>query len=890
MIKRLIIFLLVGLSCGLVFGQVDEGGDELWTAQEIRLVDRPGEIVAILPNGMTAIVRENHTAPVAAVRLHVRAGSIYEQEHLGAGMSHLFEHLLAGGETRDRSEEESRQLIEQIGARFNAYTSKAQTCYFLTVPAEHVGQALNLVAGWVTRPTFPQDAFEREWGVVQRELEMGASDPDRYLWKLFDEVRYHVHPGRYPVIGHQAIVQQLTREDILAYYDRMYVPDNCVVAVVGHINAEAMLEQIKREFSDFTRRGRSEAVLPIEPPITSPRRVVQVFEAMEGPAEMVIGFPSFSLQHEDLYALDTLANIMGGGRSSRLYRRLVEGEDQLALSVWAGNYTPDWAEGTFEIQCTVMPDKVEATETAVWEIINDIAENGVTEEELARAKQRLAGDHIRSHQTAEQQADTMARDYLATGDAHFSDHYIENMQEVTRDEVQEMARQYLRAERQITVVLTPVALPRAAEEAAAQTSDSPIRRIVLENGLRVLLRRNTSVPLVNMQFYVLGGLLDETDENNGLTNLMVHLSTRGTEDMNAQEIAQYFDSIGGALSAGCGNNTFFYTSEVLSGDFAEAFGVYSEVILSPTFPENELEMLREQILAGIAQISNSWGAAGDRYFREHFFTRSPYHRLRYGTAEAVGAIERDDILAFHSEHLVGSRAVLTIFGDIDLEATEALVRDTFQYMARGEAFDTQRFAVDLPNEEPRLFVSETPKEGAVLHVGFPGITLSNVEDRYALDVMQQIVGSNTGWLHEELRGRGLVYYAWGINFAGLVPGYFAVTSQCEADQVSQVISVIQENLNRAARGEFTEAEVARAKSQLVNSEVLDKQTNADMATSAALDELYGFGYDWGEHNADRIMAVTLADVQRVANQYLNSVPATITILTSDPDALQEDVE
>lgn len=354
MLRLVLLSFVVGLCAvgNVCFGQAEGEAiaEQPWTARESRLIDKPDEIVARLENGMAAIVKENHTAPVAAVRLYVRTGSIYEEEYLGSGISHLFEHLLAGAATKTRSEDESRKLIQQIGARYNAYTTKDVTCYFLTVPSQHVGTALNLIADWVTRPlladvnTIDQVAFEREWGVVQRELEMKTSDPMRQFYRLYDEIRYHVHPARYPVIGHQRLVQRVTKEDIVSYYQRKYVPDNVVISIAGDINAEEMLGAIKKEFSDFERRSIASSTLPQEPPVTAPRKLVKVMEEMRGPAMMMVGYPSFKLQDADLYALDTLATILGEGQSSRLYRALRE-QQQLVLSVSSWNYTPDWERG-----------------------------------------------------------------------------------------------------------------------------------------------------------------------------------------------------------------------------------------------------------------------------------------------------------------------------------------------------------------------------------------------------------------------------------------------------------------------------------------------------------------------------------------------------------------
>ncbi|MDD4891870.1 MAG: pitrilysin family protein, partial [Phycisphaerae bacterium] len=198
---------------------------------ESRLVDRPDEIISRLDSGLTVIVKRYAAAPVVSVRMHVKAGSIWEDRYAGAGISHLFEHLLHGGATPGRSQEQSEKLLNEMGASSNAYTSYDSTVYFIDVPSRHANQAINLLADWVTRPTFPQADVNRELGVVQRELERGEQEADDQLWQKMDETRYLVHPARFPVIGQQAALARLTRQDILGYYKLMYVPSNIVVAV-----------------------------------------------------------------------------------------------------------------------------------------------------------------------------------------------------------------------------------------------------------------------------------------------------------------------------------------------------------------------------------------------------------------------------------------------------------------------------------------------------------------------------------------------------------------------------------------------------------------------------------------------------------------------------------
>jgi len=428
---RIFWMLLIFLLSNPLFGEQPAKSVEIpWSAEEVRYINQSAEIVARLENGMVAIVKEHKHAPVAAVRLYVKAGSIYEQEHLGAGLSHLLEHLLIRGPTQTRSEAESLNLLQQIGARCGAYTAKDHTCYHLTVPALQVGVALNLLADWVTGLSLTEEAFKRERGVVQRELEMYSENPKTQVDSLFDELRYKVHPARFPVVGHPAIVKNLTHPIILDYYQRMYVPDNTVLVIVGDINVEGMLQAIRKEFADFTRRSTVNVVLPREPEVAGPRELRKVLPSMQGPAKMNLGFPSIDLLHEDLYALDALAGVLGTGQSSRLYRALRE-EIHLVFDVRADNGAPPWAAGTFTIHCELPPEHIAKAREAIWEEIDLLKEEPVTATELKRVKTQIRVNHIRVNQTAAQQAESLGRDYISTGDPHFSDRYVQNIQQVT---------------------------------------------------------------------------------------------------------------------------------------------------------------------------------------------------------------------------------------------------------------------------------------------------------------------------------------------------------------------------------------------------------------------------------------------------------------------------
>jgi len=874
----IILFSLAASFATLGYAQGDKK-EAPWTAQGMRLVDKRDEIIAKLPNGLTVIVKESHSAPVAAVRLYVRTGSIHEEDHLGAGLSHLFEHLLAGGTTTTRTEKESKKIIQETGARFNAYTTKDHTCYYLTVPVAHVGTALNLIGDWVTRPAFPEEEFNREWGVVQRELEMNATDPGRLKYKLFDELRYQVHPAKFPVIGHQKIVQKVTRQEVLDYYKRKYTPDNCVVVVVGDFVVEKMYEAVAKEFADFSRGYSVTTVLPQEPAMTSPREIVQIVPSLRGPSMLTVGFPSFDLLDKDLYALDTLAGVLGQSKSAILYKRLRE-KDELVLSVFSYNATPAYAAGTFQIHCTLPPEHIEQAKVAIWEELDKLKNELISEEVLSRTKRRLQVDHIRGHQTVEDIASAMARDFLSAGDAHFSDHYVENMQKVTPKQIRAMARKYFKRNKQLTLVLTDKTISENNDQAATASVETPIKQLVLKNGLRVLLKKDNTVPLVNMQLFVTGGLLSETDENNGITKMLTAVSLKGASHYSNDDIVTYFDSIGGAISATSGNNTMQYSCEVMKENFAESLSYFSAIVQKPTVGQAQLEKVRASTLASLAQADNSWQQLASRYYRSQFFTTSPYQRTGMGLKNAIEKVDINAIKDFHRNHVVASRGVLAVFGDIDVDVVSAQITKAFGSMPKGIPLDFASLAKETPPTKARKFVADTKKNGATVNIGFNGMTMFDIKDRYPMEVLTEMIGSNNGWLHQELRGKGLVYYAWCFSFPGVTDGYISTTAQCEAAKVPEVVATMQSLLKKAASGQLPEAEIALAKNNRINSSVMQTQTLSERATTAALDELFGFGYDWSKTYSNRILAVTNEEVKRVAKHYLSQIP-TMTIVTSD---------
>lgn len=854
------------------------------------LVDKPDERVCVLSDGLTVIVKAHRAAPVVSVRMYCRTGSVYEQEYGGTGISHLFEHLLHGGATIRRTEAESEQELLELGDNTNAYTSFDVTCYFINTARDNLARAVDLVSDWITHPTFPDEAFHREWGVVQRELERDVDDPSRQLWYMMMELMYPGHPARFPIIGYQQAVQTLRKEDIVNYYKRMYVPDNVVVAIAGDIDLDAAVQAVETSFASFSRRPVRTIDLPRDPDITAPRSSTRVLDVQA--AVLQLSWPSIRLTDPDLYALDVLSFILTQGESSRLLRSIVR-EKQLAYSADSFSWTPEWVRGVFAITLRLDPEKIGEATDAVWEEVRRVQTELVSDDELAQAKRQKTAEHVLSHQTAEDFASSMASDFISTGDPHFSDDYVARIQKVTPEQVRDVARRYLVPQRTGTVRILPSATKIAHTETPTSES-SPAKKITLDNGLRVVIRRDTSSPSVAINLYAIGGLVCEDADDNGISNMMAELMLRGTKTRSADEIARFFDSRGATISAGSGNNTFYVQCEALRDDIEPVLDVFADVVLNPTFSPEEVERLRPRVLDMISQIPEQWRSDLQAYFASRFFTASPYRMLPLGSADAVRRLDSEALAAFYHRYMAGPNAVMAIVGDVDEAKAEALVRKLFASMPAA-APERPKIAAEAPIARPTLYIKQSPptRGAAGIFIGFRGMDFTDTRDRYPMAVLDTIIsgyGYPSGWLQDSLRGgsRNLVYEVHAMNVMGIEPGYFGAYAACQPDHVNEVYSIMTEQFDKARAGRFADDEFRRAKGVILTSDLLRTQTHEDRASQMALDELYGLGYDFGDKLAERVNAVTLDDVRRVAREYLTQ--PIVTIVTPKPQDVHIGIE
>jgi len=820
----------------------------------------------VLPNGLTLIVQEDHSAPVASVQAWCGTGSIDEDERLGAGMSHILEHMLFKG-TKTRPANAIAQAVQDVGGYINAYTSFDRTVYWIDVPKAGVRAALDILSDAMINSTLPAEEYAKEQEVIRREFAMGFDDPDRMAGQLLFATAYQRHPYRLPVIGLLDVFNQLTQEQVLEYYKTRYVPNNFTFVVVGDVAADEVHEQLADFFRAFPAKSLKPLYIPQEPPQLGMREAHEEF--VTDLTRLSIAWHIPELTHPDVPALDLLATILGDGRSSRLYRRVRE-EAGLAYGISAFSYTPG-EPGVLGVDATTEPDKREAVQELVFQIVAEIKQSGVTTDELAKAKKISLSHHLAALTTMRGQASDLGSNWFLTRNLNFTRDYLDAVQRATGDDIRRVAAEYLRDENLTVISLNPKGALASKTKVAPTITAGGIQKMELANGLRLLVREDPRLPLVSVTAVFRGGLLAETPQTNGITHLMAKALLKGTTMCTAEQISDTIEAVGGNIGSDSGNNSFSISLDVTAPDLRLAGELLADVLLNATMPEQAVAREKEVQLAGIRDEEEQLTAVARNILREALFMEHPYALHGKGVAKSVEKLTREDLIKFRDRYLVAKNGVISVFGNVRAVEVKQLFEQTLATMKTGELALSD---VQPSKLLPKTLEVEAVREKAqgVLMVGYRGTELFS-KDRYALELIDEASSDLGSRFFVRIREQmGLAYYVGTTQLQGLVPGMFAFYLGTDPQKIGPVKAALLDEIGKLATEGLTNEELVRAKKKLIGQQQIANQSNDALGYMVALDELYGLGFDHYQKLEREIAAVTLEDVKRVAAKYFQAQP------------------
>jgi zinc protease len=835
-----------------------------------------GVTLTTLDNGLTIIAREDRSAPVVSAQAWCMSGSVHEGKWLGAGLSHVLEHMLFKG-TTTRPGSRIDQEVQEAGGYMNAYTSFDRTVYHIDVPNTGARTAIDILCDIMQNATLPAEELAKEQDVIRREMDMNVDDPGRRAGRRLFETAYTRSPYRFTVIGYPDIFNELKPDDIRGYYHEKYAPNNVFYVVVGDVKTDEVIAQIRAAYEKSRARPSPPMVLPEEPGQTAPREIVEEAPIELGHFHFAWHIPE--IRHPDVPVLEVLAVLLGHGRSSRLYQEVRERQG-VVHHVDAWTYSPG-NPGLFGMSAIADADKFTDARGAMLAEIEKMRGGLISPGELEKAVKQYVSATLAAHKTMEGQAGDLGSNWIVASDLGFSERQLAAVKLVTPEDIQRVAREYLTPQNRTLYVLLPDGSAPKLKIEVESRSDRPIQKFDLSNGLRLLVKEDHRLPFVEFRAALKGGVLAETAGNNGITYLLAKTLLKGTRRRTAAQIANEIESVGGGIDSYGGNNSFGVNAEVMSSDFKTGLELVSDVLLNPIFPAGELERERDVQIAGIYAQKDDLLKSASLAMRRALFGNEGYGLDTLGTETVVQNLQADDLRSFHQKLVTPDNCVLAIFGDVKADEVKAAVETVFT--------GWQPAGVAVPGEPPGSATRPAPaapkrveeardKKQAVLVIGFPGTTMFN-DDHYALELIQESCSDLGSRLFLRIREQlGLAYYVGAQNLAGLVPGYFAFYTGTEPAKVELVEKELLREAELLRTEGLTAEELKRSKAKIIGQKKIARQELGHLASATALDELYGLGYQRTEQDDAKYEAVTLEQIKGVAQKYLRPDALVVAVV------------
>ncbi len=846
----------------------------------------------VLDNGLTVLVKENHSAPVVAIHTYVKAGYFNEADRV-AGISHLIEHMFFKGTAR-RPAAEIATETKELGGYLNAATIYDHTVYYTVLPSKHFVQGLDIQSDALIHSVFDPDALEKETEVVIEEAKRKLDMPAAMAQEKLFELAFRKHRIRRWRIGTEEGLRALTRADLLAFHSHLYRPENIVLTVVGDIDTGSAQREIAKYYGSFDKGELLKEDSPPEPP----QQAFQ-YRLLSGNIQqcyLALGFHVPDLFNSDSYALEILGIILGQGRSSRLFQSVKE-DQGLAKEISASNYALQGL-GLFQIFAVTLPETVRQAVLAIAGELGVLLATPVTEDELRKAQNLLLASYTRRLETVSGQASTLAS-YEAMGGYRRLDEYMRGLNQVTSQDILRVVLRYLVPQNMsvleyvpdelqleplsvaelekciATKIPTGEAADATAEEVAspgpfvvlpAAEGNNQVELKILSNGMRLLVKENHSVPLIASGIFALGGRPDEDRQSAGISTLMAKSALRGTERRSAARVAAEIEQLGSSINFVAEADYFSCTMTTISSHFDAGWDVLSDVLCHPVFPASEVEKEKHDMLARLdRQRDDMFHYPVQRLF-EMMFRGHAYGLQSLGSPESLAALSANSLDRWRRSHLCAENMLVTIVGAVETERAADLVESKLEHLDRcTEVPDPSR----PPKAGQGQFVETVHKEQSALVLGFGGPGFLD-RDYYAMRVLQNILTGLGGRLFEELRSRqSLAYTVSAFEVARRFAGTFLFYIATSPEKEEAARASLLRELRKISEELVSQQELTRSVRFTSGTYEIGLETNRAQMLQMAHCELLGKGWESVARFRDRITEVTAEEILQAVSRHFN---------------------
>ncbi len=831
-----------------------------------------------LSNGMQVVIDRDQRFPLVSMRLYVRAGSACEKPGQ-EGISHFLEHMVFKG-TQKRGPGQVAAEVEEVGGYLNAGTSFDYTVYTIELPAQEWKLGLDILQDMIFGSTFDPDELNREKNVVLAEIQRSLDNPGSRLFKSIQSLIFQNTPYEHPILGFKETVQEFDRGNLNDYISSMYQPRSMVLALSGNVESDLVMKEIQRLFGDLQNRSMTPLPAPLEVSVRdrTPDSRVNVEHGPWSKAYMAMAVPAPELSSPRTAAFDILAYLLGGDRTSLLYREFKYDlgiVDQISARVLSLERT-----GLMYFSISLDPDEVESFWEQYLKRLSTLNEADFTQEQINRAVTNIEEGLFRSGETLGGQASKLGFYQLFERDPRAEEKYLHNLKRVTREDLQDIIDHHLRPDNLVVTTLVPerVSLTREVftdslekfsrkadvHDPVVTAMDDKTETIDLGRGRKMVLIHDRHLPHTSVSIAWPGGSSLVPPERQGLPELAAGVLTRETEYRSFEQIQEFLRDRASSLSASSSRNNFRLNARFPTDYSQDILELVAEVIMAPAFSSSELQRAASDQIAEIRQQEDRPLGYAFRHLFPFLFSSGTYSHLHLGeedfileaTPEMAGSFwEKQRTMPF----------VISVCGRIDRQALNRLTTA----LSSIETVDQEISSDFAWSEHKAKDVVLRDRSQAHILMVFP-IPGKEHEHTPVLNVMNKVLAGQGGILFRELRDRqGLAYSVTSMLWQSPNTGFLALYIGTYEDRIHEAVSGFEKIIHKLRAEAVQKDKVNRAANLIFGEYHRGRQTISSRSGEAATLLVQGLDLDFNLEMTETAGQVTPADLQMAALEYLD---------------------
>ena len=867
-----------------------------------------------LSNGLTVILHEDKSDPIAAVAIVFHVGSSREVEGK-TGFAHLFEHMMFQ-KSENVAEDQLFKLIQGAGGELNGFTGQDATMYYEVIPKNALEMALWLESdrlGYLEN-TVTNSALANQQNVVQNEKRQSVDNApygfNDYL--ILKNLYPKGHPYSWDVIGEMEDLQNANVEDVKAFHKKFYSPNNSTLVIAGDINKDEVKVLIEKYFGEIPAGETIEKRGPMPATLSSILKLYHEDNFAKAP-RLTLVFPAVEQFTKESYALDYLGDLLSNGKKTPLYKILVK-DKKLTSSVSARNGSQELA-GSFEISVTANPGvNLTEVEKAVFEAFDMFEKEGFTEDDLTRIKARNETSFYNSFSSIMSKAFTLGQYQMFKDDPQFYSTDFNNAQSVTSEDVKNAFQKYIKGKNYIetsfvpkgeinlvsensvnagiveedvtkaaevkdvvaeteTVAKTPTKFDRSVQPPVGpdpEVTIPPVWTGSLTNGMKLFGITQNELPLIQYMIVISGGhLLDEMNKA-GAASLTASLMNEGTRNKTPEELEDAIRLLGASISFYGGSETITLRVSTLARNFEKTISLVEEMLFEPRWDEEQFGLAKSRIVNNIKRNKANPNYLASNTLNKLIFGENNILAVEtVGTEASVDSLTIDDLKNFYNRNFSPSLARFLIVGDVDQPRVEAaLAGINTEWQVKDVALP--EIKVPEPPVKSQIYFVDVPgAKQSVIYIGCPSIPRTNPDYYPAYVTNYKLGGSFNGLFNLILREEKGFTYGARSNFMGAKNyGTFTASSMVRTNSTLESVNIFKTEMEKY-RESVPQEYIDFTKSALLKSNARNFETFGSLLGMLSTISSYNLPADYIKQEEAFVRGLTVEKQLELAKKYID---------------------